>query len=101
MIQGLRQPKVDDLGCGFALDGCDQNVGGFEIAMNDPFLVCMVDCLADSTEELQSILERKLVLIAVFGNREPLNPLHDEIRKAIRSFATVEDSGDTGVIHQS
>ena len=42
LMQRFGEPKIDDLRNGAAFVGGHEDVGRLEIAMNDPFLVCVL-----------------------------------------------------------
>ena len=44
------------LGTGLVVEFGDQHVGWLDISMDDPFLMGMLDCPADSDEQLQDVL---------------------------------------------
>ena len=50
-------------------------------------------------EQLQALAETQLVLLAILGNGDAVDHLHDEIKPAGRGRAGVERTGDIGVIH--
>ena len=68
--------------------------------MDDAFLVGVLDGLADRHEELQPLADRQVQLIAVLGDGDALDQLHDEVRPAFGRRAGVEDLGDIGMVHQ-
>ena len=47
----------------------DQDVRGLQVAMNDAFLMRVLDALADLHEELEASFDRQAVLVAVVGDR--------------------------------
>ena len=51
-------------------------------------------------QELQSFANGEPFLVAVLGDRLPLNQLHDEVRTAVLRCACVEHLGNVRVIHQ-
>jgi hypothetical protein len=56
VVDGLGDAEVDDLGGGFAVVGeGDEDVGGFEVAVNDALVVGVLDGLADGHEEPESL----------------------------------------------
>jgi hypothetical protein len=73
-----------------------------------PILVRVLDRLADRDEQLQAFPERQPRLVAVPGDGQPLDHLHDEIGAATPGLPFirggrgpgVEDFGDVGVVHQ-
>ena len=55
-IECLGDAEVDHLGNRLAVVQRDQHVGRFDVAMNDPFLVRMLDRLANLDEQFQPFL---------------------------------------------
>ena len=53
--RGLGQPEVDHFGHGLAIVRFDQDVGWLQVAVDDPFLVCVLHGRADLAEEGQSL----------------------------------------------
>ncbi len=92
--------EVNDLGDGFvAVTERYQHVGGLEVAMDDPFLMCVLDGLADVDEYFQPLSGRELVLVAVLGDGDAANQLHHEIGPAGLGGAGVKNFGDAGMVH--
>ena len=60
----------------------------------------VLDRLADRDEQLQPLPRREVVLVAVAGDRHPLDEIHDEVRPATAGGAAVQHAGDVGVVHQ-
>jgi hypothetical protein len=54
----LGHAEVDDLGHGFAVVRGDEHIGWLDVAVNDPFLVGMLDGVADRVEQLQPFADR-------------------------------------------
>jgi hypothetical protein len=65
---GLGDAEVDDLGDGRRVALRDQDVGGFEVAVDDAFLMSVLDGLADVDEEGEPLTQREIPLAAVIGN---------------------------------
>ena len=61
MLDGLGQAKVDYLGNWLPVIKSHQHIGWFDIAMNDSFLVCMLDRLTDRDKQFESFIWRELV----------------------------------------
>jgi hypothetical protein len=70
------------------------------VAMDEAFLVGMLDSLADRPEQLQPLPDRQAVLIAVIGDGHAAEQFHDEIRPARGGFAGIEHLGDVGMVHE-
>jgi len=68
--------------------------------MDDRFLVGVLDRLAHRYEQLQPFAHGQAVLLAVGGDRDPLDQLHHEVGPAAGGGAAVEDLGDVGVVHE-
>ena len=86
-------------GIGFAIHFCDQNVRRLQIAMNDRFLVCVLDSFAHLEKQSQALPNPQLLAIAVVGDGKTIHILHHEVRLARRRCACVEDLRDGGMIH--
>ena len=68
--------------------------------MDDPFLVGMLDALADRHEELQPLADRQPVCIAVLRDLHTLDVLHDEIGAPGLRRTSVDDAGNAGMLHE-
>ena len=99
-LVALARPKSITLGTGLAVVALDQDVRRLEVAVDDPLLVRVLHRRADLAEERQPLREAEPVLVAVVGERDALDQLHDEERPAAVGGAGVEDLGDVGVVHQ-
>ena len=77
-----------------------KDVGRFQIAVDDAFLMGVPHRLTDRQEKLQSLSKRELITIAKVGNRCALNQLHDEVGPAGGGLSAVEDAGNVGMLHQ-
>ena len=60
----------------------------------------VLDRLAHRDEQLQSLAKAELVGVAVFGDRHPLDQLHDEVGQPAVGRARIEHGGDVWMIHQ-
>ncbi len=78
----LGYAKVDDLGNRLAVVAGDQHVGRLDVAVNDAFLMGVLDRLTDGYEEFQPLPEREVVLVAVAGDRHALDQIHHEVGPA-------------------
>ena len=75
----------------------------------------MLDRLAHGDKQFQPLAGREIALVAVLGNRDALDQLHDEVgaarrryrrlacmgvdRRAACHYAGVVDFGDIGMVH--
>ena len=96
---GLRQAEVDDLGHGAVVVGGDEHVRWLDVAVDDAFLMGVLDRLANRHEELQTLAEREPLLVAILGDRRPLDQFHHEKRTPRGRAARVQHAGDIGVVH--
>ena len=58
MLLGFGESEVDHFGDWLAVLSADQHVAGFEVAMNDSFLVSMMHGLANRNEQFQAVAHR-------------------------------------------
>ena len=99
LMHGLGQPKVDHLGNRFVVVRGHQYVRGFEVAVDDSFLMRVLDGLADLCEQLQSFGYAQPRGVAVFGDRYAFDVFHDEVGPAAVGQPSVEHFRDVGVVH--
>lgn len=98
--EGLGDAEVDDLGRGLvAVVGGDEDVGWFEVAVEDAACVCVVDGVADVDEEADALFDGELCGVGVGGDGGAADPLHDEVGLPGVGGAAAEDAGDVGVVH--
>jgi len=75
----------------------EEEVGGFEIAMNDGVIVCSDEALSELNRERKKLRFREKARGEAFAERPAGNVLHDEeVRAALR--IEIVDGGDVGVI---
>src|SRR5688572_1395941 len=68
--------------------------------MDDALLVGVLDGAADAGEEIESRLQRQIMIVAETGDGHAFHVLHDEIGSAGGSGSGIEDLGDVRVRHQ-
>jgi hypothetical protein len=100
LVDGLGDAEIDDLGDGLAVVERDQDVGRFDVAVDDALLVGVLDGLADRDEQLQPLPGVEPVLVAILGDRHPLDQLHHEVGPAGLGGAGIQHAGNIGVVHQ-
>src|SRR5437773_1148877 len=74
----LASPKSMTLGTGLVVVGGDENVGGFQIAVDDPLLVRVLDGRTYLHEQVQPLRHTQPRGVAILGDRHALDVLHDE-----------------------
>ena len=87
--QRFRQPEVEHL------DGAvrpDLDVGGLQIAMDDPLLVRRFERVGDLPGDRQRFVERERAACDPVGERRPLDQLEDQRVDAVRLFEAVDRS---------
>ena len=96
----LASPKSMTLGTGTPSWLSTRMFVGFRSRWMIPFWCAC--CTAEQIWRKSSSRSRqaKLVLVAIFGERDALHQLHDEERAARLGRAGVEDLGDVRVVHQ-
>ncbi len=98
--QGLGQAEVDDFRHRLVVDYRDEDVRGFDVAVNNAFLMGVLDSLANGQKKSQPLFQAELVRVAVGGDGLATDQFHDEVRAAIVGRAGIENPGDVGVVHQ-
>ena len=97
---GLGNAKVDHLWNRLAIVQAHDHVRRLQVAVNDPLLVRMLHRLADGNEQFQPLPQRELLLVAILGDRDASDELHDEEGSARGRGTRVEHLGDVRMIHQ-
>ena len=92
-LVALARPKSITLGTGLSSCDLDQDVGGLEVAVDDPLLVRVLHRRADLAEQGEPGVQVEAMGVAILGDRDPLDQLHDEERAAVVGRAGVEDAG--------
>lgn len=68
-LGGFGDPEVDNLRHRLGIVDGYQNVRGFKVPMNYPFLVGVLDSQANLSEQLQTLAGGKLIFIAILYNQ--------------------------------
>ena len=92
-------PEIDHLRNGVTVMQRHHNVGGFEVAVDNPFVVSMLHRSANRHKQLQTFVGREVVFVAEVSDGNALDQLHDEIRTATFGRSGVQDSSNVGVVH--
>ena len=100
MVRRLREAEVDDLGRGRSILQCDQHVAGLEVAVHDALQVRVLHAGADLLEQVDALLERQLVAVAVVRDGDALHVFHRKPRLPRRREPRVEHLRDRRVLHQ-
>jgi hypothetical protein len=67
--------------------------------VDDPFLVGVLNSLADQREQFETLPSAELLLVAIICDRYALDQFHGEIRPTLVGCARIVDPGDAGVVH--
>ncbi len=84
LVDRLGHAEVDDLGDRHPVVERDQHVGGLDVAVDNPLLMGMLHRMANRDEQFQTLLRREVVLVAVVGDGDAADQLHDEVGPASR-----------------
>src|SRR2546430_1635566 len=77
-ICGFGDAEIDHLWHGYAIIDGDENVRRFDIAMNDPLLMSMLDRLTDFHEQVQPLPRREIPFVAEVGDFDAADQFHHE-----------------------
>jgi hypothetical protein len=94
-FEQLGDPEIQQLG--LALGG-HQNIRRLEVAVDNVIAVGVLHCRTNLQEELQTIFEGQVAAGAIPVDGGPIDVLHDEVGRALRGGATVQQAGDIRVI---
>jgi hypothetical protein len=100
LADGPCNAEVNDLWIGFVATDSYEDVRRFDVPVDDPFLVGMLDGLADMQEQSQAFLDSEPVPVAILGDRNALNMLHDEVRPSARGQTRIVDARYMGMLHE-
>ena len=98
--RGLGNTEVNHLGHGQTVVPRDENVRRLDVAVNDSFLMRVLDGLADLDKQREALFHRKAGLVAKIRDADAAHQFHDEIRPARFRRARVEHPGDVRMIHE-
>ncbi len=96
----LGDAEVDHFRDRLAIVESDQHVGRLDVAVDHPLLMRVLDRLADRDEQLQPLARVEPGLVAILGDRDAIDELHDEVGSAAVGGTRIEDPGDVGMVHQ-
>ena len=96
----LRHAEVDHFRHWAVVANCHEDVRGFQITVDDAFLVGVLNSLADGQEQIDAFGNRQRVPRGVRRNRLAAHVLHDEIWAALRSGTRLEDPRNSRMVHQ-
>src|SRR5262249_30095207 len=77
-----------------------QNVRGFYVAMDNSFLVRVLDGGTDIQEQVQASLGGELCFVAKLDDRQTLDEIHDEVGSTAVGRAYVQDLGNIRMVHE-
>ena len=100
LIGRFRDAKVNHLGHRFAILERDQDVRRFDIAVDNALLVRVLQGMADLDEEVEPLLGREMILVAVVGDLDPPHQFHDEVGPAGVGRARIQNPGDIRMVHE-
>ncbi len=101
LLDRLGQPEVDHFRHRMAVVQADQDVAGLQVSVDHALGVGVLHGLADRYEECETLGDGQAGVVAILGEGDALDVLHDEERPARLGRAAVQHLGDVRVVHQS
>jgi len=98
-IEALGDAEVDHLDQHLALVVGDQQVARLEVAVDDPFLVRVLDALADLQEQFEPVCEVHAAAVAELDQGQARHVLHREEQPALLGGADVQNLRDVRMLH--
>lgn len=95
VFEGFGDPKVHDFGEEAALGGGKEDIGGFEIAVDDPFVVGVSHSVQDREEDILEFGKRQRAIVGIEESVEVLafHPIHrhPQKRRIVDQFKDAND----------
>ncbi len=99
IVERFGDAEVDNFGDRLAVVLGDKDVGRLDVAVEDAFVMGMLDGVADGQEQGEAVAEGEAAIGAVGGDGGTVDPLHDQEGPAALGAAGFEHGGDVGVVH--
>jgi hypothetical protein len=96
----LGYPEVDHLGHRAPVVLGHQDVGRLQVPVDDPLLVGVLNRLAHLDEQPEPVADTQAAPIAVVGDRDTADQLHDEVWMTLVGHSGVKHFGDVRVVHE-
>lgn len=100
LVCGLGDAEVDHLGDGLAIVESDEDVAWLDVTVDHPFLMGVLDGLANLDKEVEAFCGGELVHVTVGVDGHAFDEFHHEEGTPGLGGASVQHFGDVGVIHQ-
>ena len=94
-LEQARDAEIEQLQCAV---GGHQHVAGLEVAMHDKASMRVGQGGEQVADQLQARADVELVFIAIPGQHDALDVLHDQVRSSIRGRSRIDQGGDVGVM---
>src|SRR5690606_30228142 len=78
--------------------GGDENVRGFDVAVDHQTAVCIGDGSAHFAKRLDAFADARAARVAKLVDALAVDPLHHQVEEALRGFAPVDEAGNAGVV---
>ena len=98
-LGGFGDAEINHLGHGLDTVERDQNIGGLDIAVDDPLLVRVMDGGTDLGEKQQTFPGSQFVLVTELRHGNALHQFHHEKRTSGLRASRIINLGDVGMIH--
>lgn len=95
----LGYAEIDHFGYGPVVVQGHQHIRRFDIAVDYPFGVCMLNRLADRDEQFETLVRCESAVVAKLRDRHSFDEFHDEVWSARRGRPGIEHFGDIRMIH--
>jgi hypothetical protein len=99
LLRRFSNPEINDYGQRRAVVQSHQDVGRFDVAVNDAFLMSVLDSVANLLEELQPLGRGQVVLVAVIRDAYSTDQVHNEKRAAGYSCTRIKHARDIAMVH--
>lgn len=98
-LRGLSDAGILRLGPRETIVYRHPNVGGFDVVVNDPLLVRVLDGVANLDEQIEPLFRGAMSLVAVIGDPDASHRFHDEVESAGLGRPRIQHLGNVRMIH--
>ena len=100
LMDGLGDPKIYHFHDGLVVVQRNQHIGRLDVAVDDSFVMRVLNGLADIDEQFQSLRCGQPIIVTEFGDRDAPHQFHHEVRSSRFRGPAIVHLGNVGMIHQ-
>ena len=99
-LGGFGDSEIDDLGDRDAVMKCHEDIGRFNVPVNNSLLMRVLNGAANLQKQIKAFFGRQAILVAELGDLDASNQFHHEVGSSGRRRARIQNFGNVRVVHQ-